>query len=96
MVENSKKILSVLKGSYSEGKEWLTAELAAAANVSAPTVTGSVTGMCKKGLAERIEGTTEVKTIKDGVEVVTEKAVKFIKLTEAGYNFDPDAEVEAK
>ena len=95
MTDNSKKVLEALKAHYSEGKEWLTAELAQAAGVSAPTVTGAVTGMCKKGLAERIEGTTSVKVIKDGVESVNEKAVKFIKLTEAGYNFDPDA-VEAK
>ena len=52
--------------------------------------------MCKKGYAERIEGTVEVKVVKDGQETVKEKPVKFIKLTEAGYNFDPDATVESK
>lgn len=95
MTENSRKVLETLKGSYAEGKEWITAELATAAGVSAAAVTGSVTGMCKKGLAERIEGTVTTKVVKDGVETNVEKAVKFIKLTEAGYEFDPDAEVEA-
>ena len=52
--------------------------------------------MCKKGYAERIPGTKEVKIVKDGVEEVKEKEIKYIKLTEAGYNFDPDATVESK
>ena len=93
MTDNSKKVLETLKAHYSEGKEWLTAELAQAAGVSAPTVTGAVTGMCKKGYAERIPGTKEVKIVKDGVEEVKEKEIKYIKLTEAGYDFDPDAVV---
>ena len=93
MTDNSKKVLETLKAHYSEGKEWLTAELAQAAGVSAPTVTGAVTGMCKKGYAERIPGTKEVKIVKDGKETVSEKEIRYIKLTEAGYDFDPDAVV---
>lgn len=96
MTENSRKVLETLKAHYAEGKQWETAELAAEAGVSNPTVTGAVTGMCKKGYAERIEGTVEVKVVKDGQETIKEKPVKFIKLTEAGYNFDPDATVESK
>ena len=68
MTEKSRKVLETLKAHYAEGKQWETAELAEAAGVSAPAVTGSVTGMCKKGYAERIEGTKEVKTVKDGQE----------------------------
>lgn len=94
MSENSKKVLETLKGSYAEGKQWLTAELAAAAGVSASAVTGSVTGMCKKGYAERIEGTVIAKAIKNGEEVEVEKPVKFIKLTEAGYDFEPTDDAE--
>ena len=47
--------------------------------------------MCKKGFAERIPGTVEETIVKNGEEVKKEKEIKFIKLTEAGYNFDPDA-----
>ena len=66
MTENSRKVLETLKAHYAEGKQWETAELAAAAGVTSPTVTGAVTGMCKKGYAERIPGTKEVKIVKDG------------------------------
>ena len=51
MTENSRKVLETLKAHYAEGKQWETAELAAAAGVTSPTVTGAVTGMCKKGYA---------------------------------------------
>ena len=96
MSENSRKVLETLKASYAEGKQWITADLAAAAGVTPSAVTGSVTGMCKKGYAVRIEGTIPSKAIKNGEEVEVEKPVKFIKLTEAGFNFDPDAVVEAE
>ncbi len=96
MTENSRKVLETLKAHYAEGKQWETAELAAEAGVSSPTVTGAVTGMCKKGFAERIPAMKEIKIVKDGVEEVKEKEIKYIKLTEAGYNFDPDAAVESK
>lgn len=93
MTENSRKVLETLKAHYAEGKQWETAELAQAAGVTSPTVTGAVTGMCKKGYAERIPGTKEVRIVKDGKETVSEKEIKYIKLTEAGYDFDPDAVV---
>ena len=97
MTENSRKVLETLKAHYAEGKQWETAELAAEAGVTSPTVTGAVTGMCKKGYAERIPGTVTETIVKNGEEIQKEKEIKFIKLTEAGYNFDPDAkEVESK
>jgi DNA-binding MarR family transcriptional regulator len=96
MTENSRKVLETLKAHYGEEKQWLTAELAQAAGVTAPTVTGAVTGLVKKGFAIRTEGTTIVKTIKDGQEVESEKAVKFISLTEAGYNYNPDEPKDAE
>lgn len=89
MTEGSKKVLETLKANY--GKKWVTAELAEAAGVTAPAVTGAVTGMCKKGYAVREEGTIPAKD-KNGNDI--EKTVKFISLTEAGLNFDPDATVE--
>lgn len=96
MTENSKKVLETLKAHYAEGKQWETAELAAAAGVTSPTVTGAVTGMCKKGYAERIPGTITETVVKNGEEVKKEKEIKYIKLTEEGYNFDPEATVESK
>lgn len=89
MTDGSKKVLATLKANY--GKKWVTSELAEAAGVTSPAVTGAVTGMCKKGYAVREEGTIKT-TDKDGKGV--EKTVKFISLTEAGLNFDPDAKVE--
>ena len=89
MTENSRKVLETLKANY--GKKWVTSELAEAAGVSIPTVTGAVTGMAKKGYAVREEGVINT-TDKEGKEI--EKVVKFISLTEAGLNFDPDAKVE--
>lgn len=91
MTEGSRKVLETLKANY--GKKWVTAELAEAAGVTSPAVTGAVTGMCKKGYAVREESTIMVKD-KEGKEV--EKPVKLISLTEAGLNFDPDATVESK
>ena len=96
MTENSRKVLETLKAHYAEGKQWETAELAAEAGVTSPTVTGAVTGMCKKGYAERIPGTVTETIVKNGEEIQKEKEIKYIKLTEAGYNFDPDAVVESK
>ena len=96
MTENSRKVLETLKAHYAEGKQWETAELAQAAGVTSPTVTGAVTGMCKKGYAERIPGTVTETIVKNGEEVQKEKEIKFIKLTEAGYSFDPDAAAESK
>lgn len=91
MTENSRKVLETLKANY--GKKWVTADLAEAAGVTAPTVTGAVTGMVKKGYAVREEGVINT-TDKEGKEI--EKTVKFISLTEAGMNFDPDAQTESK
>ncbi len=89
MTEGSRKVLETLKANY--GKKWVTSELAEAAGVSSPAVTGAVTGMCKKGYAVREEAVIPAKD-KDGKDI--EKTVKLISLTEAGLNFDPDAKVE--
>lgn len=93
MTEGSRKVLETLKAHYGEGKKWVTSELAEAAGVTSPAVTGAVTGMCKKGYAVREEATIPAKD-KEGNDI--EKSVKLISLTEAGMNFDPDAQVESK
>lgn len=82
MTENSRKVLDVLKANA--GVKFLTAELAEKAGVSASAVTGSVTGLCKKGYAIR-----EPQTIVGADN--KEKEVKLIMITEAGLSFDPDA-----
>lgn len=87
MTENSRKVLETLKAN--PGVKFLTAELAEKAGVTASAVTGSVTGLCKKGYAVR---EPQVMTGADGKE----KEVKLISITDAGLSFDPDAEVIAE
>lgn len=85
MTDGSRKVFEFLKANY--GTKLTTADIASALGVSGPVVTGSVNGLSKKGLAVR----EPVATVgSNGKEVVT----KYISLTEAGMQFDPDAEVE--
>ena len=81
MTENSRKVLDFLKANY--GEKVTANQIAEALGISVPAVTGSVNGLVKKERAFREEATAE----KDGKEVT----IKYISLTEAGYNFDPDA-----
>ena len=82
MKESSRKVFDFLVANY--GTKVTGNDIAAALGVSVPTVTGSVNGLVKKGLAERIE---EVTTGADDKEVRT----KYITLTEEGLSFNPDA-----
>lgn len=84
MTENSRKVFETLKANA--GVKFLTSELAEKAGVSASAVTGSVTGLVKKGYAVR-----EPQTI-TGVDG-KDKEVKLIVITDAGLSFDPDAVV---
>lgn len=81
--ENSVKIYNYVKAA---GDNNITAtDIAEALGLSTQQVNGSVTSaFAKKGLMERVPA--EIK-LPDG----THKAVKFIKLTEAGKTWDPDA-----
>lgn len=85
MTDNSRKVFDYLKEN-SAGADLTAKDVAEACGVSIQAVTGSVNGLVKKGLAFREEA-----TIEDGEK---EKTVKYIRLTEEGYAFDPDAEVE--
>ena len=80
---NSKKVYEYVK---SVGDENITAnDIAEATGLEVRSVNGIVTSAFqKKGLMKRIPAEIE---LSDG----SHKAVKFIKLTEAGKNFDPDA-----
>lgn len=72
-----------------EGENMTAADIAAATGLEVRSVNGIVTSAFqKKGLMERVPAEVE---LEDG----SHKAVKFIKLTDAGKSFDPDAE-EAK
>ena len=87
MKENNLKVFNYVK---EHGAENITAsDRAAGTGLEVRSINGIVTSAFqKKGLMERVPAEIE---LEDG----THKAVKFIKLTDAGKSFDPDAE-EAK
>ena len=79
MTDNSRRVFGFLKEHY--GEDLTANNIAEALEVSVATVTGSVNGLVKKGYAVRNEVTGED----------DKKVIKYITLTEEGYNFDPDA-----
>ena len=84
---NSRTVYEFVKAN--DGKNMTAADIAEGTGLETKQVNGIVTSAFqKKGLMERIPA--EI-ALEDG----THKAVKFIRLTEAGKEFDPDAE-EAK
>lgn len=86
--ENSRKVFDYVKSVNGEN---ITAnDIATATGLEVRQVNGIVTSAFqRKGLMERIPAEIE---LEDG----THKPVKFIKLTEAGAAFDPDAEATAE
>lgn len=85
MTEGSRKVFEYLKAAGA-GVAFTTKQVQEALGFEKPgSVTGSVTGLCKKGYAERF-----TETVEDENGKKTE--VKKFALTEAGANFDPDAE----
>ena len=85
MTEGSRKVFEFLKQA-GPGAAFTTKEVQEKLGFEkAGSVTGSVTGLCKKGYAERF-----VETIEDENGKKTE--VKKFALTPAGMEFDPDAE----
>ena len=86
MSENSKRVLNFLK--ENDGVDLTAADVASAFGIEKRSVDGAFTSaLQRKGYGERIPAEIE---LEDG----THKAVKILKLTEAGKAFDPDA-VEA-
>ena len=84
MTENSRKVFEYLKNA-GVGVSFTTKEVQTALGFEkAGSVTGSVTGLCNKGYATRFTETIEDENGKT-------KEVKKFALTEAGFNFDPDA-----
>ena len=87
MSENSKKVLNYMK--EINGADVTAADVAAALGLEKRQVDGIFTSAIqRKGYGVRIPA--EI-ALEDG----THKPVKFLKLTDAGMAFDPDAVVEA-
>ena len=87
MKENSKNVLNYFKGI--NGENVTAADVAEALGLEKRQVDGIFTSaLQRKGLGVRVPAEIE---LDDG----THKAVKFLRLTDAGMAFDPDAEVEA-
>ena len=83
MTESSKRVFDFLKAA-GPGVKFTTKQVQSALNLEkAGSVTGSVTGLCKKGYCVRFSEPGE-----DG------KEIKYFALTEEGMAFDPDADVE--
>ena len=86
MKENSKNVLNYLK--QINGADVTSADVADALGLEKRQVDGIFTSAIqRKGLGIRVPAEVE---LEDG----THKSVKFLQLTDAGMNFDPDAEEE--
>ena len=81
--ENSLKVYNFVK--ENDGKDMTAADIAEGTGLEVRSVNGIVTSAFqRKGLMERIPAEIE---LEDG----SHKAVKFVRLTEAGRSFDPNA-----
>ena len=81
---NSRTVYEFVKAN--DGKNITAADIAEGTGLEVKSVNGIVTSAFqKKGLMERIPAEVQ---LEDG----SHKSVKFIRLTEAGKSFDPDAE----
>ncbi len=86
MKENSKNVLNYLKGL--NGANVTSGDVAEALGLEKRQVDGIFTSAIqRKSLGIRVPAEVE---LEDG----THKSVKFLQLTDAGMNFDPDAEEE--
>ena len=83
MKENSKKVLNYLK--EINGEQVTAADVAEALGLEKRQVDGIFTAIQRKSYGVRTPAEIE---LEDG----THKAVKFLSLTPAGMDFDPDAE----
>lgn len=87
MSDNSKKVLNYMK--EINGADVTAADVAAALGLEKRQVDGIFTSAIqRKGYGVRIPAEVE---LEDG----SHKPVKFLKLTDAGMAFDPDAVIEA-
>ena len=88
MSENSRKVYDYVKSV--DGQNVTAADIAEATGLEIRSVNGVVTSAFqKKGLMERVPAEIEME---DG----SHKAVKFIRLTAAGKEFNPDLQEKAE
>lgn len=85
MKENTRKIFDYIKAN--DGQDMTAADVAEALDLDVRSVNGSFTSFQKKGLGVREEAEIQ---LDDG----THKKVKFLRLTDDGRAFDPDAATE--
>lgn len=85
MKENSKKVLQYLQ--EHNGEDLIAADVSAALGLEKRSVDGIFTAFQKKELGFREEAEREN-------EQGTHDKVKFLRLTDKGLSFDPDAEEE--
>lgn len=86
MKENSRKVFDYLK--KVNGEDVTAADVAAALNLEKKTVDGCFTSAIqRKGLGVRVPAEVE---LEDG----THASVKFLRLTDEGLSYDPDADAE--
>lgn len=87
MKENTKAVFSYLK--EHDGEKITNTDIAEALGLTPRQITGSVNSFVKKGWAQRSEAVNV--ELEDG----TQKAVKFISLTEAGLAVNPESNADA-
>lgn len=87
MTDNARKIVNFMKENY--GTDMTAQEIAKELGLTINAVTGTVNGLVKKDLGFRNEVTTNDS---EGKAVT----IKYVGLTEAGKDFDFDAEPEKK
>lgn len=89
---NTRKVFDWVK--EHDGENFTAKDIAEAIGLSAASVNGIVTSAFqRKNLMERVPAEVELEDV-DGN--VSHKAVKFIRLTDEGRMFDPDAETEVE
>lgn len=88
MKENTKAIFNYLK--EHNGEKLTNTDIADALGLTSKQVTGSVNSFVRKGWAQRSDAVNV--ELEDG----TQKAVKFISLTDEGVAVDPDAPADAQ
>lgn len=85
MKERTRKVFDYLK--ENNGQDLTALDVANALGLEKRSVDGSFTSFCKKGWGVREEAEVE---LADG----THKKVKYLRMTDAGIAFDPDATQE--
>ena len=81
--ESTVKIFNYVK--EHEGENITARDIAEALDLSSNSANGSINSFVRKELMERVSAEVE---LEDG----THKSINFIKLTDAGKEFDPEAE----